>query len=256
MKSRWTNSISYAAATTATLVLVTAILFACSSNDSSGATSPDGGQDGLYVIDPSHNDAADNPCSPAPLSAPLQWHPPKPFNPSACTPSQIDGFVQSCVVSTASALCDAFRQQNPGCAACAYSSVDDAIWGPVVEFHDRERNMVNRGGCVAASTGELDEKGCGGAIDFYDRCVDDSCRGCFPTRGDSNKLLDCETDLQTKTICAAPIAQGYARCPEDAGPSTAKCFDTDPSFVNSARTYATFWCSAPAGADAGDAATD
>lgn len=256
--------ISYLVVTIA--ALVPAILFACSSSDSGSPTPVEAGADGRPAQKdaPASSDTGDDDaapaCSPHPLTAPLTWHPPRPFNASACTPSQVDGFVQSCILSS-HAVCDAFRQQNPGCASCAYTSADDAAWGPIVDDRTTNYIQINKGGCVASSAGEVDETGCGGSFELYNECLNQTCGGCFPLKTDLKPLYACQGDPQTDTICASYIAQGSVKCPKNGTPATAKCFSSSTNFEDNVRKYVTFWCSTVDdggvdGGDGGDAATD
>ncbi len=207
------------------------------------------------AADDSASDDAAVACSPHAVTTTLTWHPPRAFNPSACTASEVDGFIQSCLLGSR-AVCDAFRKQNPGCAACAYTTTDDPAWGPIVDNRTTDWVQLNKGGCIAATSGDADEKGCGGSWELYDQCLNETCSGCFPIKTDTKALAACENNPQTDTICAEYIAQGNVKCPKGGTPSTAKCFTTGGSFADNANTYVTFWCSTVADADAGDAATD
>ncbi len=261
MKTRRPHLILYFAATIAALGLGTAILFACSSNDNGSATSLEAGQDSpaapqrdAPTADDSAVDDAGVTCSPHPVSAPFTWHPPKPFNPAACTPSQIDGYLQSCL-SSSRAVCDAFRQQNPGCAACVYTSADEPSWGPVVDYRDDNWDELNAAGCLALVKGEKDETGCGGAFEAYDECTLQSCGGCLPVKGSSKQLTACLSDPQVDTICASSLAQANVKCSKNGDPRIQQCNYADPSFQVNARAFVTFWCSTvdDGGADGGDA---
>lgn len=152
---------------------------------------------------------------------------------------------------SAKAVCDAFKQQNPRCAACAYTDATEASWGPVVEYVDQQSSLVNQGGCVALSLGEVDEKGCGGAYQLFQECSDQACSGCFPLKSDVKALTACETDPEIDTLCASSIAQGDVKCPKSA-PQATRC-KLAPTFNESVASYLTFWCStAPdGGLDAG-----
>jgi len=238
-----------------------AVLFACSSNDAAATIPPEAGadapsrlRDAPAPVDSTTDDDAAVACSPQPLTATPMWHPPTPFNPSACTANQVNGFVQSCL-NGSYAVCDAFRQQNPGCAACAYTSVDDPLWGPVVDNRKTNFLQINKGGCFALATGESDGTGCGGALQLHDVCLDDTCRGCFPLTTTLTPLNNCESDPQTDTVCASYVAQASVKCPKTAPPAAQKCVLSNTSFETNVTNYVALWCSPPddAGVDAGDA---
>jgi len=228
----------------------TAILVACSSSDNAASTpSTDAGPETGRVVQPdapaNDEDVAEagSACVPHPLTGALTWHPPKPIDPSACTANEIDGFIQACRLSS-NAVCDAFKQQNPRCAACAYTSATEASWGPYVDYAAEGLTVVNQGGCLALSLSELDEKGCGGSYELFGECRDQACNGCFPLKNGVKALDTCERDPQTDTICATWIAQADVKCPKKAA-LPARC-TLASAFNDSVASYVTFWCSTPA----------
>lgn len=236
-----------------------ALVFACSSTDSSAPSDPepesDSGSDARTsprrdAGSETTDDAAT--CAPHALANAPSWHSPRPFDPTACSPTQISGYITSCVSGT-QALCDAFRKQNPDCAACAYTSSSDPTWGPVVMYTEQNWIEANVGGCVALGLGETDSTGCGGSYVLSGECAIDSCSGCFPitSQDDSKAWLDCRSDKAIQSFCAESLAQANVKCAgiSQTDSRVTKCA-ISTTFAETLRSYLTFWCSTTS--DAGD----
>ena len=247
---------------TSSLVVGTAILFACSSSNDVSIDNPpaDSSTDtykGSKESSPDEEASVDAApvCAPQALTTTPTWHPPKPIDNLACTSKEATDFVNACVTGTR-ATCDGFVMQHAKCAACAYSSSKDATWGPLVSYRDKAYAHVNFGGCVAMSVGETDGTHCGGAYQLYDQCALEACSGCLPitTKNTVAKLDTCEADPQVKQICATWIAQSKTECASVSANGPAKrCALGTSTFQENALRYVSFWCGPLDDPDAGDA---
>jgi hypothetical protein len=251
----------------------TAILFACSSEEATPVATPVDSSSGIdstpmrREIGPEEEDPLEDAaplCAPRPLAMQPKWHPSKPINRTACTAKQAADFLTACLAGSRAA-CDGFRTQNPGCAACAYSSSEDPSWGPLVSYRDKSYAEVNHGGCIALSVGEPDETKCGGSFQLYDQCALAACDTCLPinTKNTVANVGKCLEDPKVLQICATWIDQGKVECPTVIGAAAAlRCSLGKNTFEQNALRYVSFWCTnaddldAGDGGDAADAADD
>lgn len=209
-------------------------------------------------------------CEPTALDGPPKWTPPLPRTPDACSPAEVEGYVQSCLYDfDTPAICEAFKKQNPTCAACLDSNDGDPRWGALVFFRQRMYFDFNYGGCVAHVLGDDSEEGCGAAEGRIRECERMACRGCVngSSKSEREALFACIRSQQMRTICAAEIAKWNVACADYVKPTPddplAACFTIgNETLEDQVRRYLTSWCSVPvdAGADAltdaGDDAAD
>lgn len=243
------------------LVLVSAALGACSSSPNEGSPLADAGDENAPPdARPPIDDGSAPACEPIAKDRASKWKPPLPRQPNACSPAQLEGYVQSCLYQFETpAVCDAFKKQNTACAGCIDSNEGDTRWGPIVWFRDRMYFDLNTGGCVALVLSDESETGCGAAEGHYQDCARIACRGCVTgsAQTDRDALFACLDSRQMRTVCATETANINVACADYLKPGpdnpTTPCFVIDnESLESQVRRYITSWCSTPvdAGADA------
>lgn len=248
--------------------LITALVFACSSSESV-AESPDAGDAEADRRSPPRDAGVEEvapSCEPQPLTRATRYVPPRPWHQPACEPAQVKGYVKSCVFGSDS-VCQAFFNQNPGCAACAETREAESTWGALVVYEGGYSN-TNFAGCVANALGDLSPDGCGAAMARVVDCASHACRSCLPvtTQDEYDRFDACSDEKKVGDICAEDIARMNVKCAghtkADQASPTYPCYAVGLSNEAYVEHFVSLFCTVPtdggldAGPDAEDAATD
>lgn len=203
-------------------LLAAVLLVACGGKaaDDSSVGADGGGKDASFAdaLDDAIEDApiGDGAC-PTPASidafAPTPMQPPR-VSKGACTSAQIDEAFKACF--TPSTGCDAFKANDPTCAACLFSRDTDATWGPAVAAD--AGIAFNASGCVAAITGDSSETSCAQRLDDVGQCLSAACEAqCIVSdQATLAELQQCYGNAG-KSVCSGYVAD---ECAFDAGWST------------------------------------
>ena len=179
------------------------------------------------IDDPNAPDAPDPAgCAPGDVgSFRPAWKPSTPLGQHACTQVLIDGYLRSCLGSSATvATCAPFQTgAAQRCAACIATPSTSARLGPLVEH--RAFVTANVAGCLAAVQSDPTGSGCSGAVQAAEQCAAASCEARCQTFGmpSLSALESCEK------AAAAGVCAGYATAAncaddlQDAGGSAAEC---------------------------------
>ncbi|MBS2011631.1 MAG: hypothetical protein JST00_01860 [Deltaproteobacteria bacterium] len=239
---------------------------ACSSSEPPGSVDPPEERDDAATDAPPPKvdagaDATSLTCSPGALSGPPRFVPSRKWRQDACTPTQVAGYVKSCLESSTS-VCATWAKQNPTCFACAETDETAPEWGPIVIFANGSYFEENFAGCVANALGDRSKDGCGAAQAQFEECRRDACRGCLPivTQEDYDAFATCGRKRDLAKVCAEPLARIDVACAAHLDPKPDDpvwpCLGVGLGGAAYFEAYVSLFCTAAPPPDAGDASTD
>jgi hypothetical protein len=138
-------------------------------------------------------------------------------NPSACTPAQVQAFLDACIgPNQRTSLCQSFRDstQSMACAQCIFSSPSDPVLGAMIELTFGSPvtgfSLANTGGCIEA----LDpcNAPCAGVAALAVQCqfaaCDDGCTlGTIQSCVTAAETCPCAGYLQAVVDCGQKLAK-------------------------------------------------
>jgi hypothetical protein len=219
---------------------------------SDGQVTPDAGLDRAPPVVDATSEADAPLCAPAPIGTwKPTWKPPKTPQPTACSTTQIDGYLDVCRRSYSATACNAFETApaNATCLGCMLTPENEAAYGAVVM---RKKDWsVNSPGCLALKDGDASATSCGAKVQALQQCQVESCY--VPcASGTYEDYAACQNQAKTTTCL---LFDAKTIC-ED-GPKYFACFASAGSaFADWMRLYAILFCSQLPEGGPGDAAAD
>jgi hypothetical protein len=158
-------------------------------------------------------------CTPQPFDASVPFVPPH-LLPNACTPTQVQAFLDACLGPSSSfAACDAFQHgmQTAGCYGCIVSKSTDTTYGAIIVRYFQGQagfSTLNAAGCIYA----LDRcnEPCARAVELLVQCQLDSCGAACSSPAEltacvqQTKSCPCAAYLQAASDCGGEIYKSKA----------------------------------------------
>lgn len=210
------------------------VAFACGDSSTSTFNEADSASDGQftdtsYFQDDSGDGARDAPttCAPAlPAGFAPAWKAPV-TSATACKSGQLTAYAAACLGQPYNAgKCDAFKQANAACAACAESDDTAAQYGPVVWHDKRTYFTLNTAGCIAITSKDASSTGCAAAYQAVLVCQEVACDSCFSIQNPTFSTFQACEKSAGKTVCQSYAAGEGSKCATVHAPDAATnaCF--------------------------------
>jgi hypothetical protein len=215
----------------------------------SGTSSSDGGvllqSDGGFVHDDAGHvigsDGGALLCDPQPLGSFSggSYSPPKAPLENVCTSTDIANYV-SCFTATDTSQCAQFESSgtSANCGACLLTPTSASQWGATIGSSAAQAE-INVPGCYAYVFNEgASATGCGGSLQHDFNCQSKVCDPTYNCAGATPDELQTCDDTAISGACAAYDSIAQTECNRDGGPLQTLCSITDETSLTTFLSYA------------------